>query len=224
MLSFRLKSFSFPGVSVGQGCVLLLAPSCNGKELLLPSLSGPASLFPSSGCSGSLSSFQLEQECWYMCLRWHLTAELSRTIFLFSAVQEHSHCPIPVLRLHPSPAFLTSHSLLIHLFIIIVSGASFSSGWSILTIVVQISSFSFQKHDIWRPCKDFFHHPVGLSQFLLTLLELVWMLSPVWCHHPALCLHHADFIPATHFSFEEHLCCSHISGALLLSLTALVLD
>lgn len=40
---------------------------------------------------------------------------------------------------------------------------------------------------------------------------------------PALCLHHPDFTPATHFSFEEHLFCSHISGSLLLSLPVLVL-
>lgn len=65
VLSFMLKSFSFPGVSVGQGCVLLLAPSCNGKD---PCCSHPYQSQPL--CSGSLSSFQLEQEYWYMCLRW----------------------------------------------------------------------------------------------------------------------------------------------------------
>lgn len=122
-----------------------------------------------------------------------------------------------------SPASLPSPSLLIHLLIITV--LTFSSGWSILMTVVQVSSSLSRSMTLEGHAKTF-HCPVwpawsvGLLQFILTLLEPVWMVSPVWCHPlpPS-----PGFIPAPHFSFEEHLCCSHISAALLLSLPALVL-
>lgn len=50
--------------------------------------------------------------------------------------------------------------------------------------------------------------------FARTCLDAVTCLVSL----PALCLHHPDSIPASDFSVEEHLCCSQISGTLLLSL------
>lgn len=87
-----------------------------------------------------------------------------------------------------SPASLPSPSLLIHLLIITV--LTFSSGWSILMTVVQVSSSLSRSMTLEGHAKTF-HCPVwpawsvGLLQFILTLLEPVWMVSPVWCHPPA---------------------------------------
>lgn len=108
-----------------------------------------------------------------MCLRWQLAAELSRTIFLFSVVPEHgcaSHCPIPVLGFHPSPfnpAFLTSHSLLIHLLIITVL-RNFSLFWMVHPHYCCPRFFLlFLKPWLLKPHKDFFHHLASMTHWSL---------------------------------------------------------
>lgn len=171
-----LKSFSFPGVSVGQGCVLLLAPSCNGKD---PCCSHPYQSQPL--CSGSLSSFQLEQEYWYMCLRWQ--DNIPGFCCAVSWPLSHPCAQAPPQPLQPcTPHFSLSanssfncyspqelHSLL--------DGPSSLLLSRFLPSLSRIITFGDHERHFSSSCLA----TVGLFQFILTLLGLVWMLSP-WFH------------------------------------------
>lgn len=137
-------------------------------------------------------------------------SQLSRTIFLFLLCQPLSHpCP----QAAPSDLSLSANSSFSHysphILFWMVHPHDCCPGFFL----------SFQNHDIWRPCKDFSLSCCCPLQSMLTLLE--FGCCPLFGVTPCLCL--PDFIPAPHFSFEEHLCCSHICAALLLSLPAVVL-
>lgn len=162
-----------------------------------------------------------------MCLRWHLTAELGRTIFLFPAVQEHgraSHCPIPVLGLCPSP----SSPCIPHL---VLSADSSFDGYGpqelpslldgppsllLSRFLPSLSkSMTFEGH-----VKDFFHSPawpawpVGLFQLILTLLELcldaVTCLVPLPCSLPVSPVPGPD--PQPDFMKQMSQFCVHFTG------------
>lgn len=224
----QVKQFFFPGVSVEQGCVLVLAPSCRGKEpccshLIRARLSVPpirllwiSFKFP-DGTRVLVHVFEVTSHCW---------AEQDN-ISVFCCAGAQLCQPLS----HPSPsspAFLTFHSLLIHLLIMTII-----RNFILLCMVLPHYCcpgffLPFQKHGIWRPCKDFSLSCLASMASWSLLLHpdparaaldaVTCLVSP-----PAHCLHHPDFIPATHFSFEEHVCCSHISAALLLSLPAFLL-
>lgn len=127
---------------------------------------------------------------------------------------------VPSLSLSSSPEFLTSHSLLSHHLIITVLW-SFVLFWMAHPHCCCPGFFLlFPAAGHWKvlasvACGSLPVYPDFARVYLDSVTRLV---SP-----PALCLHHRDFIPATHFCFEEHLCCSHISGSLLQSLTVLLL-
>lgn len=172
MLSCNLNSFSFPGADVPgvfaeRGHALVLAYSWNGKKpCCFCSLIWARFLFPSSGCFVALSSFQLEHGYWYTCLRWHLTAVLNNSVFLFSVIRAGAR---PCQPASPSPScswktsgfyphFLTDgHSHFCIPDLVLSATASFAfAGYSpqelpsqqsvlITDILVQVCSFSFLK-------------------------------------------------------------------------------
>lgn len=96
MLSFRLNSFSFPAVPVEQGCVLVLASSCNGKE---PCCSHPyQSQALCSPHQAALDLFQVSS--WNRSSGTCVWGDIS----LLSWAGQYScasHCPIAVLELQP---------------------------------------------------------------------------------------------------------------------------
>lgn len=124
MLSFRLSSFSFPGVSVEHSCVLVLAPSKNGKE---PCCSHP---YQSQGlCSPHQTALCLFQASSW---NWSVGPSVWGDISLLSWAGQYScfllwrstamPATVPSLSLGsaPAPAFPTLHSLLIHLLMLMI--------------------------------------------------------------------------------------------------------